>query len=206
MDLLTVDDALARVLAHVTPLPTETVGLGAAAGRVLAQPASAGVDLPPFPASAMDGFALRAADTPGTLPVVDRIAAGRPAARPLGPGEAMGIATGGVVPEGADAVVPIEEVADHEAEVEVPAAVDKGSNIRAVGKDIEHGAELVPAGSRLGAARIAALAAAGVATAVCARRPRVAVLTTGTELRLAGATLGPGDVYEANGAMLSAQL
>ena len=93
-----------------------------------------------------------------------------------------------------------------ESEVEVPAAVDKGSNIRAVGKDIEHGEELVPAGSRLGAARIAALAAAGVAAVVCARRPRVAVLTTGTELRPAGATLGPGDVYEANGAMLSAQL
>ncbi len=204
--LLSLDEATAAVLAHCRRLPTEEVPVAQAAGRFLAETVLAPVDLPPFPASAMDGFALRAADTPGMLSVVDRIAAGRPADRPLGPGEAMGIATGGVVPEGADAVVPIEEVADRESEVEVPAAVDKGSNIRAVGKDIEHGEELVPAGSRLGAARIAALAAAGVATAVCARRPRVAVLTTGTELRPAGATLGPGDVYEANGAMLSAQL
>ena len=129
--LLSLDEATAAVLAHCRRLPTEEVPVAQAAGRFLAETVLAAVDLPPFPASAMDGFALRAADTPGTLAVVDRIAAGRPAARSLGPGEAMGIATGGVVPEGADAVVPIEEVADHDAEVEVPAAVDKGSNIRA---------------------------------------------------------------------------
>ena len=96
------------------PLPAERVPLERAAGRVLAEPARAVVDLPPFPSSAMDGFAVRAADTPGTLPVVFRIAAGRPAPSPLQPGEAMGIATGGVVPDGADAVVPLEYVVDHD--------------------------------------------------------------------------------------------
>ena len=103
-DLLSFDEALERILERVQPLPAEQVALEAAAGRVLAEPARAHVDLPPFPSSAMDGFAVRAADTPGRLPVVFRIAAGRPASRPLGVGEAMAIATGGVVPEEADAV------------------------------------------------------------------------------------------------------
>src|SRR6185437_8418294 len=103
-DLLSLDEALACVLERVRPLPAERVPVAAAAGRVLAEPARALVDLPPFPSSAMDGFALRAADTPGTLPVVERIAAGRPSTRALGPGEAMAISTGGVVSEGADSV------------------------------------------------------------------------------------------------------
>src|SRR4029079_3639063 len=90
------------------PPPGEPVAIAEAAWRVLAEDARAAVDLPRFPSSAMDGFALRAADTPGTLPIVAHLAAGKPAPRPLSAGEAMGIATGGVVPEGADAVVPIE--------------------------------------------------------------------------------------------------
>src|SRR6516162_5875372 len=105
-DLLSVHEALKAVLARVEPLEGERVSLAGAAGRVLVEPARALIDLPPFPSSAMDGFALRAADTPGRLPVVERIAAGRPASRALERGEAMGIATGGVVPAGADAVVP----------------------------------------------------------------------------------------------------
>src|SRR5213592_748584 len=102
-DLLTYDEALRLVLERVEPLDFEPVDLDDAAGRFLAETAVAAVDLPPFPSSAMDGFALRAADTPGALPVVARIAAGLPAPRPLRPGEAMAIATGGVVPDGADA-------------------------------------------------------------------------------------------------------
>src|SRR6187399_2332374 len=108
--LLTIDEALAEVLARVERLPAEPVALEQAAGRVLAEDMRAVVDLPPFPSSAMDGFAVQAGDTPGTLPVVFRIAAGRPAERHLAAGEAMGIATGGAVPTGADAVVPIEVV------------------------------------------------------------------------------------------------
>src|SRR4051812_7392928 len=97
-ELLTIDEALARVLEQAAPLQPEEVPMAAAAGRALAEPALAAVDLPPFPSSAMDGFALRAGDTPGTLPVVERVAAGRPAGRALAEGEAMAIATGGVVP------------------------------------------------------------------------------------------------------------
>src|SRR3954452_12454911 len=113
-DLLTYEQAQALVLVRARALPAERVPLADAAGRVTAAPAHAAVDLPPFASSAMDGYALRAADTPGSLPVVDRIAAGRPAARPLAAGEAMEISTGGVVPDGADAVIPLEYVVQND--------------------------------------------------------------------------------------------
>ena len=111
-DLPSIDEALALVLGRVRPLGDEEVAVAAADGRVLAAPALATVDLPPFPSSAMDGFAVRAADTPGTLAVVGSSAAGRPSGLALGAGEAIAISTGAVVPDGADAVVPIEDVED----------------------------------------------------------------------------------------------
>src|SRR5687768_13204333 len=117
--LLSIDDALARVLARARPLRAERVPLAGASGRVLAEDVSARVNLPPFASSAMDGFAVRAADLPGRLPIVFRIAAGRPADRPLSPGEAMEISTGGAVPQGADAVVPIEVVVERDNNLEV---------------------------------------------------------------------------------------
>jgi molybdopterin molybdotransferase len=173
---------------------------------VLAAPAHAAVDLPPFASSAMDGFTVRAADTPGKLPIVFRIAAGRPAPRVLQAGEAMAIATGGVVPEGADAVIPFEYVVEHDNEVEIGGAVDVGANIRPRGGDLGAGEPVVAAGRRLGAAQLGALAAAGVDEVLCGAVPRAAVLTTGTELRRPGEPLGPGEVYEANGVILAAQL
>jgi molybdopterin molybdotransferase len=204
--LLTIDEALALVLEAVRPLPAEIVPIECAAGRVLAEPGLAAVDLPPFPNSAMDGFVVRAADTPGTLPVVARIAAGRPAPRPLAPGEAMAISTGGVIPEGADSVIPVEYVVEHDNSVEIREVVVPGASVRARAGDIRAGAVVVPAGVRLGPAQVGALAAAGLAEVRCARRPRVAVLATGTELVRPGEMLGPGQVYEANGLILAAQL
>jgi molybdopterin molybdotransferase len=173
---------------------------------VLAEDARAAVDLPPFPSSAMDGFAVRAADLPAELPVVFRIAAGRPADAPLGPGEAMGIATGGQVPDGADAVVPVERVDDRDNSVLIPEPTRAGAHVRPRGGDVAAGGTVVPAGTRLGASQVGALAASGVAEVRCRRRPRVALLTTGTELRAPGEALGPGQIYESNGVMLAAAL
>jgi molybdopterin molybdotransferase len=204
--LLSIDAAIDLVLSRVTPLDAEDVPLAEAAGRVTAEPAHSAVDLPPFPSSAMDGFALRAADTPGTLPIVGRVAAGRPAQRPLAAGEAMAIATGGVVPEGADSVVPIELVSETDSTVAVADSVAPGDNVRKRGGDLRAGDVVVEVGAWLGPAHVGALAAAGVTSVRCARRPRVAVVVTGTELRSPGEPLEPGQIYDANGFILEAQL
>lgn len=206
MVLLTIEEALARVLERVAPLPPEDVPVEDAAGRYLAEDAVAAVDLPPFPSSAMDGYAVRSADVPGKLPVVGRSAAGSPAERALEPGEAMEISTGAAVPGGADAVVPVEAVVSHGNEVEIAGPVAAGAHVRARGGDVSAGERVLRAGSRLGPAQLGALAAAGVARARCARCPRAAVLTTGSELRPPGARLGPGEIYESNGVALAAAL
>ena len=205
--LLTLPQAQALVLAHAHARAAEPVSVGAAAaGRVTAEPARALVDLPPFPSSAMDGFAVRAADLPGTLPVVERIAAGRPARRALAPGEAMAISTGGVVPEGADSVIPIEYVVQHDNAIDAREAVRPGAHVRPRGGDVAAGDVVVEAGVRLGPVQLGALAAAGVAEVACARRPRVAILATGSELARSGDELAPGQIYESNGLMLAAAL
>jgi molybdopterin molybdotransferase len=205
-DLLSIADAQRLILEHARSLPAESVPLADAAHRVLAESARAEIDLPPFPSSAMDGYAVRAADTPGRLRVEARIAAGKPVSATLEPGLAMGIATGGVVPDGADAVVPIEYVVEDGNEIEIGHAVETGENVRPRGGDIRAGEVVVEAGSVVTPARVGALAAAGIPQVRCARRPRAAVLPTGTELRRPGERLAPGQIYEANGLILSAQL
>ena len=197
-----IEDALLQVLAHVTPLGAEEVPVADAAGRVLAEPATAVGDLPPFDSSAMDGFAVRAADTPGALRVVGQSAAGSPFEGELGPGEAVTISTGAVVPESADAVVPVERTT---GEVTVE-HVEPGENIRPTGGDIRTGEVVVEAGVVLRPAQLGALAAAGVPVLRVARRPRAVVLPTGSELRPPGAALGPGEIYESNSVLLAAQL
>jgi molybdopterin molybdotransferase len=204
-DLLSLDDALALVLAHVSPLPDEQVGVDAAAGRVLAADAVAPIDLPPFRSSAMDGYAVRATDTPGSLRVAGQSAAGHPWAAPFDAGEAIAISTGAVVPDDADAVVPVERTRRDGAWVEVE-HVAPGENVRPRGGDITAGDTVVSAGTTCGPAQLGALAAVGLVSVRCGRRPRVAVLATGSELRRPGEALGPGEIYESNTVMLAAQL
>ena len=205
-DLLTIDDALARIVENAQLLPVETVAVAAAMGRVVREPATAHVDLPPFPSSAMDGFAVRAAETPGELPIAYRVAAGAPPPGPLPAGAAAGISTGGTVPAEADAVVPVEIAEDLGSDVVIAGAAVPGQHVRPRGGDISAGATVVPDGSRLGAAQIGALAATGVAEVVCSIRPRVAVVATGSELRSAGDVLAAGQIYESNRAMIAAVL
>jgi molybdopterin molybdotransferase len=205
-ELLAIDEALAAVLEHAQPLPAETVSVERALGRVLAEAATARVDLPPFPSSAMDGFAVRAAETPATLPVAFRIPAGTPAPGPLPPRAAAAIATGGVVPEGADAIVPVEHARELDGRVELAERPRPGAHVRPRGGDVRAGEVVLERGTRLGAAQLGALAAAGIARVRCARRPRAAVLATGSELRPPGEPLGPGQIYESNRVLLAAVL
>jgi molybdopterin molybdotransferase len=204
-DLPGVDEALALVLERARPLEPEVVAIEHAAGRILAADAVAAVDLPPFDSSAMDGYAVRALDTPGTLPVRGDAAAGSPYASRLAPGEAVAISTGAVVPDGADAIVPVERATQDGDEVRVEAA-QPAAHIRPRGGDVRAGAVVGESGMLLGPAQVGALAAAGVASVRCARRPVVAVLATGTELRRPGEPLGPGAIYESNTTSIGAQV
>jgi molybdopterin molybdotransferase len=206
--LLSIEDALALVAAHVIALPAEDVGLEHCYGRFLTEDVHATIDLPPFASSAMDGYALRAAEASERLLIVGESAAGSPYLGALRAGEAVVISTGAVVPADADAVVPLEDVTTvgESNEIELHAAVEPGAFVRRRGSDIQRGERLLAAGTRLGPAQIGAAAAVGLTTLPCGRRPSVAVLTTGTELRQVGDRLGEGDIYDANAPMLRAAL
>lgn len=196
--MLTPAQALEEILGRVRRLGDEPAAVGPAlAGRVLAADAVAAVSLPPFATSAMDGYAVRAAELgDGPVPVAFRIAAGhRPQALPVG--AAAGIATGAPVPEGADSVVPIEEATERDGGL-VAQPPAPGDAIRPAGSDILAGQVVVAAGAVLGPAALAALAAAGVGQVRVSERPRLAALSTGDELRAAGQPLEPGQIYESN--------
>jgi molybdopterin molybdotransferase len=206
VELLTIEVALARIVEYASHLPVETLAVADTFGRVLREEARSVVDLPPFPSSAMDGFALRAADAPGELPIAYRVAAGTAPPGPLPADSAAGISTGGTVPEHADAVVPVELVADRGSHVAIGTTVPVGQHVRPRGGDVRAGDTVAEVGARIGAAQIGALAAAGIAQVVCSVRPRVAVLATGSELRPAGETLDAGQIYESNCSMIAAVL
>jgi molybdopterin molybdotransferase len=206
----TVEEHQAVVAALVPPLPEETIPLAAAHGRVLARDVLAAVPLPGFDNSAMDGYAARwaevadAARSPVRLPVADDIPAGRSDVTPLAPGTVQRIMTGAPVPDGADVVVPVELTDGGTDVVEIREAPAAGTHLRAAGEDIAKGAVALSAGTPLGAAQLGLAAAVGVTDVAVRRKPRVLVLSTGSELVAPGRPLLPGQIYESNSALLAA--
>ncbi len=216
--MMRLEEALDRMLAGVEPLPAEPVDLAKALGLVLAEPRSARHTLPPWDNSAMDGFAVRAADVGGAagdrpvrLAVAGEVAAGSSPSGTVQPGQALRILTGAPVPPGADAVVPVEDTdaplgaAVLPTTVEIRRSVEPGAHIRRRGSDLREGDPLLEVGIRLGAVELAIAAAGGHGRLPAHRRPVVAVLATGDELVPPGADLGPAQIPESNTVALIAQ-
>lgn len=210
---ISLDEARRRLGASVRPITrTEQVPLAGAAGRVAACDVTASVEVPPFARSAMDGYAVVAADTHGAtrhtptrLRIVDRIYTGQVSRQRIGPGTCAEIATGAPMPEGADAVVMVEETAPATgAGVDILAAASPGQNIGRRGADIRPGDLVVGRGDALSPSRVGALAAIGCATLEVYARPRVAVLSTGNEVIDPGTPLAPGQIYDVNRFTLAA--
>lgn len=191
-------DAAALVLDHTHVLGAETVALAEAFGRVLAADLVAASRLPPHPSSAVDGYAVRASDAGRTLRIVGESAAGRPLDARVEPGTAARILTGGVVPEGADTVVMVEDTRLDGEGVTVPAGLTAGSNLHKPGADLRAGEVVVRGGTQLGPAEIGLAAALGVPRLEVHRQPKVALLSTGDELVEVGRTPGPGQIPDSN--------
>ncbi|MBM4367366.1 MAG: molybdopterin molybdotransferase MoeA [Deltaproteobacteria bacterium] len=204
--MLSVEEAVARVMAQVPPGATERVFLAEALGRVLREEVRAAAPVPRFANSAMDGYALRAADVPGTLEVLETIAAGRVGHRVVGPGQASRIMTGAPVPEGADAVVMVEDTRAEGDRVVVATSARAGQHLRPAGADVREGEVVLSPGTVLGAGAIGLLATLGWPSVRVAARPRVAILSTGDEVVEPGFALGPGQIHSSNTHALSAQV
>ena len=209
--LISVDDARARMLKGLAALPAEEVALADGLRRVVAERVVSKTTLPPWDNSAMDGFAVRAADVetaneaqPVSLRVIGEVAAGRAPSASVSPGTALRILTGAPLPEGADAVVPVEQtdaapgVADLPEVVRVMSGVAEGAHIRRSGSDLRAEQILLEPGTPLGPQQLAVAAAGGHATLRVHRRPRVAVLATGDELVPAGSALGAAQIPDSN--------
>ncbi|MBI1728948.1 MAG: molybdopterin molybdotransferase MoeA, partial [Candidatus Rokubacteria bacterium] len=211
--MIPVEEALDRVLARVGMLGDEQVPLTRALRRVLAESVVSILDVPPWPNSSMDGYALQSADTLGAsttapvrLSVSGWVAAGHVADRALGAGEAFRIFTGGPVPEGADSVIPQEDVSTDGGAIVVSRPVKTGDFIRPQGEDIRAGEGVLERGRLLGPAEMGLLAALGRSQVRVLRRPRVGVLSTGDEIVDLGGHLGPGQILNSNTYSLMAQI
>jgi molybdopterin molybdotransferase len=201
--LLPVDDARAAMLAQVAALPAETVPIAEAHGRVLAEDVAAVRDQPPFAASAMDGWAVRSADAPGRLRIVGESAAGHGFEGAVHAGEAVRIFTGAAVPDGCDSIVIQEDATRDGDHVSVPASAP-GHHLRPAGGDFRAGETLLTRGLRIDPWRLSLAAAAGRAELQVARRPKVALFSTGEEIVEAPAVPGPFQIYDSGSRALAA--
>jgi molybdopterin molybdotransferase len=204
--LLTIAQARELVLNAAGRLGTEAVSVTAARDRVLAEDLSARGDVPPFPCSAMDGYAVQPGPAGRTLKLAGESRAGTPAPgdQVLADGEAIRISTGGAIPAGARAVIPQENVETIDGAIITRAEVRENDNVRDRGEDMRSGTTVLRAGSVLGGPELGAAVSAGAAEITVAKRPRVQVLSTGDELRAPGEPLGPGEIHNSNGPMLVA--
>jgi len=205
--LMPVTEALSAVLAGAEPLPEETVALDAAHHRVLARDVAALRTQPPQAMSAMDGYAVRSADASAVaarLKVIGEVAAGRPFERAVGKGEAIRIFTGGVVPEGADAVIIQEDTVVEDGGITITEAAIAGRHIRPAGVDFRKGDILLARGTRLTDRDLSLAAGMNYAELPMRRRPKVAILATGDELVMPGSNPGPGQIVYSNGYALRA--
>jgi molybdopterin molybdotransferase len=206
--LIEYPDAERLVRENTRLLPVEETPLGESLGLMLAENLSATVDSPPFDNSAVDGYAVRSVDAQAgkTFRVVDEAPAGRPAEGSVGEGEAIKIFTGGVIPEGADAVVMVENTSGWGESFELKKAASPGQNIRQAGQDTREGHTILKAGTEVGAPEIALAATQGYGRLPVYRRPKVVVLSTGTELVEPGTRgLSPGEIFDSNSYAIVAQ-
>ncbi len=207
--MIAVAEAVARVIAAFSPVESETVSIGDAAGRVLAEDVHARMTQPPAPMSAMDGYAVRCRDVaspPATLRVIATSPAGHPFAGTVGAGKTVRIFTGGVVPEGADGIVIQEDTEASGDRVTLKVGAKPGKHIRAAGMDFRTGDLLARAGRRLSARDLSLLAAGDIAALAVRRRPVVAIAATGDELSPPGTARGPGGIVASSGYGLSAMV
>ena len=205
--MIEIDEAYDRIAAHAGPLPGEEVPLAEATGRILAADVRGAVDLPGFDRSSMDGWAVRSEDfasPPVTLPVRGDVAAGSAGDVPLEAGTVVAISTGAPMPPGADAVLPLEDGEQANGTLTSSERVRAKAFVRFRGEDVRAGELLLEAGSRLTPARLSVVASGGVAAATVHRRPRVAIVATGSELVPLGEPLPPGAIYNSNGPTLTA--